>query len=85
MKNHTVVLLKAIAKERGVRGYYKLGKAELIHALEAIRFVEQKVSSLMSQFQMIPLKFYNQHLGGHQISRRKLSTILKVLLQKTCK
>ena len=34
--------LKAIAKERGIRGYYKLRKAELIHALEATRLVDQK-------------------------------------------
>ena len=42
MDNHTVVQLKAIAKERGIRGYYKLRKAVLIHALEAARLVEQK-------------------------------------------
>ena len=42
MDNHTVVQLKAIAKERGVRGYYKLRKAALIHILEAERLVEQK-------------------------------------------
>ena len=42
MENHTVVQLKAIAKERGIRGYYKLKKAELMHALEATRLVEQK-------------------------------------------
>ena len=34
--------MKAIAKERGIRGYYKLRKAELIHALEATKLVEQK-------------------------------------------
>ena len=32
MDNHTVVQLKAFTKERGVRGYYKLTKAELINA-----------------------------------------------------
>ena len=42
MDNHTVVQWKAIAKERGIRDYYKLRKAELIHALEAARLVEQK-------------------------------------------
>ena len=42
MENHTVVQLKANAKERGIWGYYKLSKAELIHALEATRLVEQK-------------------------------------------
>ena len=42
MENNTVVQLKAIAKERAIRGYYKLRKAEMIHALEASRLVEQK-------------------------------------------
>ena len=42
MENHTVMQLQAIAKERGVRGYYKLRKVELIHALEAATLVEQK-------------------------------------------
>ena len=42
MENHTVVQLKAIAKERGIRGYYKVRKAELIRVLEATRLVEQK-------------------------------------------
>ena len=42
MKNHTILQLKAIAKERGIKDYYKLRKAEMIHALEATRLVEQK-------------------------------------------
>ena len=61
MENHTIVQLKAISKERGIKGYYKIRKAELIHALEATRLVEQKVIYLMSRFQMTPLLFYNQH------------------------
>ena len=31
---------------------------------------------------MIPLQFYNQHLGGHQISRRKLSKIQIKIITK---
>ena len=42
MANHTGVQLKSIANGRGIRGYYKLRKVELIHALEAARLVEQK-------------------------------------------
>ena len=42
MNNKTVKQLNAIAKERGIRGYYKLRKAELINTLEAPRLVEQK-------------------------------------------
>ena len=44
MKNHTIVELKAIANERGIKCYYILRKAELINALEATRLVEQKSS-----------------------------------------
>ena len=44
MENHTIVQLKAIAKVRGIKGYYKLRKAQLINALEATRLVEQKNS-----------------------------------------
>ena len=68
MGNHTIVQLKAIAKERGIKGYYRLRKAELIHALEATRLVEQQVIYLMSRFQTIPPQFYNQHLEDHPIS-----------------
>ena len=40
MDNHTIVQFIAIAIERGIKGYYKLRKAELIHALEATILVE---------------------------------------------
>ena len=33
--NITVIKLKALAKQRGIKGYYKLRKAELIQKLEA--------------------------------------------------
>ena len=42
MDNITVVKLKTLAKQRGIKGYYKLRKAELIHDLETVRLVEQK-------------------------------------------
>ena len=42
MENHTVVQLKVLEKERDIRGYYKLRKAELIGVFEATRLVEQK-------------------------------------------
>ena len=42
MENYTVEQLKAIAKERGIRGYYNLRKAKMIHALAATRLEEQK-------------------------------------------
>ena len=45
MENHTVVQLKVIAKERGIRDYYKPRKAELIHALEATKLVEQNCNT----------------------------------------
>ena len=35
MNNITVIELKDIAKHRGIEGYYKLRRAELIHKLEA--------------------------------------------------
>ena len=43
MENHALMQLNVIAKDRGVRGYYKLRKLELIHTLEAARLVEQKI------------------------------------------
>ena len=73
MKNHTIVQLKAIAKERGIKDYYKLRKAELIHALKATRLVEQNSNIFDEQIQMTPLLFYNQHFGDHQISLQKAS------------
>ena len=44
MDNHSIVQLKSIAKERGIKGYYKLRKVELINALKATNLVEQKSS-----------------------------------------
>ena len=43
MNNLTVVELKAIAKQRGIKGYYKLRKAALIHKLEALPEVNEQV------------------------------------------
>ena len=37
MENITVVKLKALAKQRGIKGYYKLRKAELIQNWKLIQ------------------------------------------------
>ena len=75
MDNHTVMQLKDIAKERGVRGYYKPRKVELIHALEAARLIEQKSNIFDEPIPIDPTPVYNQHLGGHQMSQRKTNKI----------
>ena len=41
--NSTVIKLKTLAKQRGTKGYYKLGKAELIKELEAHPDVNEQV------------------------------------------
>ena len=54
-------------KERGTRGYYKLRKAELIHAFQVTRLVEQTSNIFDESIPRISLQFYSKHLGGHQI------------------
>ena len=44
MENHTVVQFKSLAKQRGIRGYYKLREAELLQALEAHPTVNEQVT-----------------------------------------
>ena len=43
MNNIIVIELKAIAKQHGIEGYYRLRKAELIHKLEALPEVNEQV------------------------------------------
>ena len=43
MDNMTVIKLKALAKQRGIKGYYKLRKAELIQKFEAHPDVNERV------------------------------------------
>ena len=43
MNNITVIELKAIAKQRGIEGYYKLRKAKLIHKLDALPEVNEQI------------------------------------------
>ena len=46
--------LKVITKERGIRCYYKLRKAELINALEAARLVEQTSKIFVESIPNVP-------------------------------
>ena len=41
--NNTVIKLQTLAKQRGIKGYYKLRKAELIQKLEAHSDVNEQV------------------------------------------
>ena len=43
MANITVIKLKILAKQRGIKGYYKLRKAELIPKLAAHSDVNEQV------------------------------------------
>ena len=43
MDNITVIKLKALAKQRGIKDYYKLRKADLIQKLEAYPDVNEQV------------------------------------------
>ena len=77
--------LKAIAKERGIRSYYNLRKVEMIHTLEATRLLEQTNNILDESIPNDQLQFYNQHIGDHQISRRKLRKMQRNSLLRVCK
>ena len=43
MNNITVIEVKTIGRQHGIKGYYKLRKAELIHKLEALPEVNEQV------------------------------------------
>ena len=43
MDNITVIKLKTLAQQRGIKGYYKLRKAELIQKMEAHSDVNEQV------------------------------------------
>ena len=43
MNDISVIERKAVAKQRGIQGYYKLRKAELIHKLEALPEVNEHI------------------------------------------
>ena len=43
MDSITIIKLKTSAKQRGIKGYYKLRKAELIQKLEAHSNVNEQV------------------------------------------
>ena len=75
MENQTVKQLKVIAKERAIWGYYKLRKADLIYTLDVTRLVEQKSNIFDEPIPSDSTPVLHQHLGNHQMLRRKLSKI----------
>ena len=85
MENHTVVQLKAIAKERGIRGYYKLRKAELIHAFEATKLVEQKSNIFDEPIPNAPTPILQPTPWRPSNIALKINKILNISLQKHAK
>ena len=74
---------QAIAKERGIRGYYKLRKAELIHALEATRLVEPKSDIFDELIPNDPTPVL-QPTTWRPSNIALKNKILKISLQKIC-
>ena len=85
MNNHTVVQLKAIAKERGIRSYYHLRKAELIHALEAVRLVKQKSNIFDESIPNDPTPVLQPTPWRPSNATTKLINIQKKSLLRVCK
>ena len=85
MENNTVVQMKAIAKERGFKGYYKLRKAELIHALEATRLVEQKSNIFDEPIPNDPTPVLQPTPWRSSNFAAKSKQNVKKLLQRVCK
>ena len=85
MNNKTVKQLKAIAKERGIRGYYKLRKAELINALKAPRLIEQKSNIFDEPIPNDPTPVLRPSPWEPSNLLQKASKIQNNSLQKVCK
>ena len=85
MNNNTVKQLKAIAKDRGIKGYYKLRKAELINALEATRLVEQKSIIFDEPIPNDPTPVLQPTPWRPSNVARKVKQNIKYFAAKTCK
>ena len=85
MDNYKVVQLKAIAKESGIKGYYKLRKSELIHALEATRLVEQKSNIFDEPIPNDPTPILQPTLWGSSNIVTKVKQNIKNFTEKVCK
>ena len=85
MNNHTVKQLKAIAKERGIRGYYKLRKAELIHALDVTRLVERKSNIFDESIPNDPTPVLQPTSWRPSNATTKVKQNIKISLLRVCK
>ena len=85
MENHTIVQLKGIAEERGIKGYYKLRMAELIHALEATILIEQKSNIFDEQIPSDPTPILQPTPWRPSNFAAKASKRYKISLLRICK
>ena len=82
---NTVAQLKAIEKERSIRGYYKIRKAELIRVLEATRLVEQKSIISDEPISNHPTPVLQPTPWRQSIIALKNMQNIKISLPKACK
>ena len=67
MEKQTVKELKVLAKERGIKGYYRLRKAELIKALSTDESEIYYSARMNRLYRRLIYRFQHQRKNAHMI------------------